>query len=45
VLSLGLLESFCNLLPINDLPDLLDEVNLRILVIDVEGMFPNIDVQ
>ena len=41
----GIVESLLNSLPVHDLPDILQEVSLGMLVIDVEGVFPNVDVK
>ena len=44
--SLGSLgKSVLNALPVNDLPDILKEICLSVLVINVEGVFPDIDVK
>ncbi len=41
----GIVESLLNSLPVHNLPDILQEVSLGMLVIDVEGVLPNVDVK
>ncbi len=38
-------ESLLNFLPVHNLPDILKEVSLSMLVVNVEGVFPNVDIQ
>ena len=41
----GIVESLLNSLPVDNLPDILQEVSLRMLVIDVECVLPYVDVK
>jgi hypothetical protein len=41
----GIVESLLNSLPVHNLPDILQEVSLGMLVINIEGVLPNVDVK
>ena len=41
----GIVESLFDPLPVDDLPDVLEEVGLRVFVVNVEGVLPDVDVE
>ena len=41
----GISESFLDFLPVDKLPDLLEEVDLGTLVVNIESVLPDIDVE
>ena len=41
----GIVESLFDPLPVDDLPYVLEEVGLRVFVVNVEGVLPDVDIQ